>query len=283
MSNSKPKYHFISGLPRSGSTLLSALLKQNPRFHADMTSALGALISANIQIMSPGSEVSLLIKEHQRPLILKGLMDAYYSNMNSDQVVFDTNRAWCARLPLLNELSPGSKVIACVRDIPWIMDSIERLIRKNPFQNTRLFGSDVDRSTVYARVEALARQNSLVGFPFAALKEAFYGEYAENLLIVEYEYLARTPEKVLPLIYQFIEEPWYDGHDFNNVEYDAPEFDEALGLSGLHKVRSKVSFEPRTTILPPDLFNKFKEMDFWRDITGSKAHVITAQKTENKD
>jgi len=173
MSNLKPTYHFISGLPRSGSTLLSALLKQNPRFHADMTSALGALISANIQIMSPGSEVSLLIEEHQRPLILKGLMDAYYSTMNSDQVVFDTNRSWCARLPLLNELSAGSKVIACVRDLPWIMDSIERLIRKNPFQNTRLFASDVDRSTVYARVDALARQNSLVGFPFAALKEGY--------------------------------------------------------------------------------------------------------------
>jgi sulfotransferase len=25
--------HFISGLPRSGSTLLAAILRQNPRFH----------------------------------------------------------------------------------------------------------------------------------------------------------------------------------------------------------------------------------------------------------
>ncbi|MEG3936419.1 MULTISPECIES: sulfotransferase [unclassified Microcoleus] len=33
--------HFISGLPRSGSTLLAALLRQNPRFHGAMTSPLG--------------------------------------------------------------------------------------------------------------------------------------------------------------------------------------------------------------------------------------------------
>jgi sulfotransferase len=26
------RFHFISGLPRSGSTLLAALLRQNPRF-----------------------------------------------------------------------------------------------------------------------------------------------------------------------------------------------------------------------------------------------------------
>jgi len=32
------RLHFISGLPRSGSTLLSAILRQNPRFYAGMTS-----------------------------------------------------------------------------------------------------------------------------------------------------------------------------------------------------------------------------------------------------
>jgi len=30
--------HFISGLPRSGSTLLCALLRQNPRFSSAVTS-----------------------------------------------------------------------------------------------------------------------------------------------------------------------------------------------------------------------------------------------------
>ncbi len=32
------RLHFISGLPRSGSTLLAALLRQNPRFSAGMSS-----------------------------------------------------------------------------------------------------------------------------------------------------------------------------------------------------------------------------------------------------
>ncbi|MGI4764644.1 MAG: sulfotransferase, partial [Janthinobacterium lividum] len=30
--------HFISGLPRSGSTLLAALLRQNPTVHAHISS-----------------------------------------------------------------------------------------------------------------------------------------------------------------------------------------------------------------------------------------------------
>jgi hypothetical protein len=31
-------FHFISGLPRAGSTLTAAILRQNPRFHAGMSS-----------------------------------------------------------------------------------------------------------------------------------------------------------------------------------------------------------------------------------------------------
>jgi sulfotransferase len=38
--------HFISGLPRSGSTLLAAILRQNPRFHAGMSSPVASLFMA---------------------------------------------------------------------------------------------------------------------------------------------------------------------------------------------------------------------------------------------
>ncbi len=48
-------YHFITGLPRSGSTLLAAILRQNPRFHAGMTSPVGALVNAFLAQVSAGS------------------------------------------------------------------------------------------------------------------------------------------------------------------------------------------------------------------------------------
>jgi sulfotransferase len=40
--------HFISGLPRSGSTLLSAILRQNPALHAGMTGPMGSLVSTRL-------------------------------------------------------------------------------------------------------------------------------------------------------------------------------------------------------------------------------------------
>jgi sulfotransferase len=75
------------------------------------------------------------------------------------------------------------------------------------------------------------------------------------------------------LVYDFIGEPWFE-HDFNNLAYDAPEFDQALGVSGLHKVKPKVELQSRRTILPPDLFKQYAELSFWLDGSASAANVI---------
>lgn len=274
-----PHYHFISGLPRSGSTLLAAILRQNPRFHAGMSSPVGSLFSGLLGQVSAGSEWGPVVNTEQRRRLLRGLFDNYYTEQAGKPVVFDTNRLWCAKLPAILDLFPEAKVIACVRNVAWIMDSIERLYRANPYENTLLFNDDVERNTVYSRVDTLAQRNRLVGFSWSALKEAFYGEQAASLLLVDYELLAQAPNKVLPLIYRFLGEAPFE-HDYAQVVYDAPEFDNNLGLAGLHRIRPQVSLERRATVLPPDLFAQYADMSFWQDGRGSLANVISAQPAE---
>lgn len=273
------QFHFITGLPRSGSTLLAAILRQNPRFHAGMSSPVGAFVTGLLDQVGAGTEFGPVVTLEQRRRLLRGLFNSYYAEQATGGVVFDTNRLWSAKLPALLDLFPNTKLIACVRNVAWVMDSIERLYRANPFENTRLFNDATERNTVYSRVDTLGQRNRLVGFAWTAIKEAFYGEQAKSLLLVDYDLLANAPKKVLPLIYDFIGEPWFEGHDFGRVEFDAPEFDTALGLAGLHKVRPQVAFEPRRTLLPPDLFAQYQNMSFWLDMANSQASVITAKKT----
>jgi sulfotransferase len=269
------KFHFISGLPRAGSTVLAALLLQNPRFHAGMTSPVGSLFSSMLAQFGAGSEFGPVISHEQRRRLLRGLFDSYYAEHAGKELIIDTNRMWSAKLPAIHDLFPDAKMIACVRNVAWVMDSIERLYRANPYEHTKLFVDDVERNTVYSRVDTLAQRNRLVGYPWAALKEAYFGEHAKSLLVVDYELLTQAPEKVLRLIYEFVGEPWFP-HDFEHLEYDAPEFDQALGLAGLHKVRPKVALESRRTILPPDLFEQYSKLSFWQDNAGSDAQVIRA-------
>jgi sulfotransferase len=268
-----PAFHFISGLPRSGSTLLAALLVQNPRFHAGMTSPVGALFAGMLNQFSVGSEFAPVIDQSMRRRLLRSLFDTYYGGQADKGVIFDTNRLWCAKLPALLDLFPHAKVIACVRNVAWVMDSMERLYRSNPYENTSLFNDDTERNSVYSRVDTLAQRNRLVGYSWCALKEAYYGEHAQSLLLVDYELLAHAPDKCMGLVYDFIGQPLFE-HDFEHVQYDAPEFDQALGLSGLHKVRPKVAMVARRTLLPPDLFAKYAALSFWQNGDGSLANVI---------
>lgn len=273
-------FHFISGLPRSGSTLLSALLLQNPRIHAGMTSPVGSLFRGMINQLGAGSEFGSVVTTDQRRRLVKGIFESYYADQSDKGVIFDTNRMWCAHLPVIKDLFPESKIIACVRNVAWVMDSIERRYRANPYEITRLFNDDNERSTVYSRVETLAHRNRLVGYPWTALKDAFYGEHAESMLLVDYDLLSGAPEKVMPLIYEFIGEEPFD-HDFDNVIYDAPEFDASLGLHGLHKVRQKVAPDTRRTILPPDLFEQYSQLSFWKTTKKSRASIIAARTHDN--
>lgn len=272
------KFHFISGMPRSGSTLTAAILRQNPRFHAGMSSPIASLFDGLISQVSAGSEIASMVNEEQRKRFLRGLFDSYYAD-HPQPVIFDTNRARTAKLPALMQLFPQAKMICLVRDVSWIMDSMERQFRQNPFEYTRLFGNPGERSTVYTRVETLASANRLVGYPWHALREACYSDFADRIVIVEYDLMIQRPQEVFKLLYQFLEEELFD-HDFDKVDYDAPEFDAQLGLRGLHRVHNKVTPRPRDTILPPDLFERYSKLSFWRDLPKSKAFRIVAQKTE---
>ena len=272
------KFHFISGLPRSGSTLVSAILRQNPRFRAGITSPIANLFEGIIGQVSAGTELSSVVDEAQRERLLRGLFDSYYADC-PEEVIFDTNRSWTAKLPALTRLFPRAKLICMVRDLSWVMDSMERQFRANAFEHTRLFRASSERATVYSRVEALAGPNRLVGFPWHALREACYSEHADRIVIVEYELLTRRPGKVFKLLYDFLEEPIFE-HDFSNVVFDAPEFDAQLGLDGLHRVHNAVAPRPRDTILPPDLFEKYHQRAFWRTLGGSRAFRIVAKAPE---
>ncbi|MEO7067575.1 MAG: sulfotransferase [Rhodanobacter sp.] len=256
------RIHFISGLPRSGSTLLAALMRQNPQFHAGMSSPLAGLFGALLSEMSGHNEFAVFLDDAKRERILRGVFD----NFNTDcdgEVIFDTSRAWCARMPAIAQLFPQAKVIACVRHLPWMVDSIERLVQRNAFSPSSIFNFTAG-GTVYTRANGVSAADGIVGFAFDALEQACYGAQASRLLLVQYETLATDPAKALTAGYDFFGEPAFK-HDFDHVAYDVREFDQRAGTPGLHAVRPKVAAIERATLLPPDLFHRFENDAFWRD------------------
>lgn len=271
--------HFISGLPRSGSTLLSAILRQNPRFHAGMSSPAFNLLAALQVSMSGRNEMHAFITDEIRRDVLRGAFDGYYRGLSDVEAIFDTNRAWCGRLFVAHELFPEAKVVCCVRALPWIFDSIERIVRSNPLEPSRMFNFEASGS-VFSRVEALMAPSGMVGSAYSALKDAFYGEFADKLVVLPYETLTSRPVEAVAALYEALNlEPFE--HDFENVEYNADEFDFRLGARGLHKVSGRVEYRPRPLRLPPEIVQKHSRSDFWNQPERNPrgVHIIGAEGT----
>jgi len=259
------RVHFISGLPRSGSTLLSALLRQNPRFSASMTSPVAALVGAWLPKMS-GGEFEGFFDDAKRARMLRSVLETYHAQepglSSGDSVVFDTNRSWTGRTALLGQLYPASRIICCVREIGWIIDSIERMLAKNSLQLSRMFDFQPG-SSVYGRVESLMNsEHGLIGLSWSTLREAWFSEEAKRLIVVPYDHLVKEPKRTLHRLYAELGETYFE-HDLQNVVYEEPDYDANIGMPGLHTVRQKVEYQQRMPCIPPDIFTKYGNTHFW--------------------
>ena len=214
----------------------------------------------------------MFINDQQRATLLRATIAACHP---ATEIVFDTNRLWPSKLPLLGQLFPDCRVICCVREIPWIVDSIERVVARNPVNTSGMFAFEPG-NTVYQRAASLTAGTGLIKVAHDALKEGYYGPHADRMLLIEYEALACAPAQVLRAVYDFLGQRGF-AHDFTAIDqipgadrYDA----EKLGTPGLHAVGSRVEWKPRETILPPDVFSSFAA-PFWRENSRCKLIGVT--------
>jgi sulfotransferase len=254
------KINFLTGFPRSGTTLLAALLRQNPKFYSSISSPLSDLFYANELAMAQNKETGLFIKDELRDKILKNLFNSYYEDF--PEVVFDNSRLWSARLPILSKLFQEAKFIVCVRELGWVVDSFERLYRKNGMAPNAIY-SWSNSGTVFERAKTVTASEGVVGFALNAVQEAVASEEASKILLLDYENICKYPEGVMKKLYEFVNEPYFE-HDFENFNYSENEFDLRLGARGLHNVSGPIVWQPRNTILPLSLFHDINKNNFWR-------------------
>ena len=260
---SKKKFHLISGLPRAGSTLLSSILKQNPKFSAGISDPLHSFVHSIIRDINSNAGMDAQVSVDRRKQILVDLFHSFYKD--HPQVCFNTNRGWTADTSLLASLFGDFKMIVCVRSIPWILNSFELLQRRNPLTLKPLYHHQ-DLATVHERCQMLMGElpnfSGYVLGPLLNLQQAAWCQERRNLCFVEYDALVSYPLETMKKVYDFLDEPWFD-HDFQNVADSYHEFDSQAKIEGLHTVKKVVNASKSSIVLPPMLWDRYLAYDFW--------------------
>lgn len=237
----KKTLYFISGLPRSGSTLLSALLNQNPRFYSGPSSPVVETMRRLSEYFNEEKLFKAYPKVNQIEQYITDCIKYYYAEVKQE-VIFDKNRTWTASIEAIEyyyKIEP--KIICMVRDISEIYASVK---------NTKLKIKD----------ELLSSKDTLILEPYDKLKKAFYNN-RKCLYLVEYNDLVNKPNETMIGIYNFLGEQYYQ-HTFNNIEQKYKENDLDVYGVNLHNVKQTIS--KSFTIPTQDIIDKCKDMEFWR-------------------
>jgi len=237
-------YHFLAGLPRSGNTLLSSILNQNPDIYSSPLSPVPELIW-NYK----GSYYTEAINRNKdnkikADIFLSSFIDNFYKDVKKP-IVIDREKAWGtpANLALIKEyITPTPKIIFTVRDILDILASFVKMDANYLKTNTANSGSFHlnYRSEKDSVVEHLMSDYGDIDKALLSLSSAFLPENKGVFHIVEYNDLVLK------------------------VEVDN---DESIGLpKNLHDIRKSISKSTTNTdILSDYIKHKYSNMEFWRD------------------
>ena len=271
------KFYFMAGLPRSGSTLLSTLLNQNPRIYSGPSSpVIGAMFDTHDHFI--GNE---LYTGYPKPdsvnKIIGSIIENWYHDVDKP-VIIDKNRAWCARVPFIEGyIQQEAKIIVPVRRVDEILSSILTMIHRNPFEEGQPRINFVDEILVKSnipindenRCQHLLNPNGIVWESLNATKLGVDEGHDDKFHYVDYNDLITDPQGELDEIYEFLDEEPFE-HTFDGLSNKHREDDlKTYGLSDMHEIHSKLektSPDPKE-VLPTsiiELYNGNKEtIEFW--------------------
>jgi sulfotransferase len=220
----------LSGLPRSGSTLLSAILDQNPDIHIPGNSPVCQLMW-DLQVSAINSEqIKATSRENKIIPLVKSIPETFYSDAK-DKIIIDKCRSWTlpANIDLLCKITERPKIIVMVRPIDEIVKSFINLFNKN-----NKIGNH--------ETMLLTEQSEPIMRSYEGVRYVLSGKSKAECLYINYKTLVTKPQNVINDVYKFLNLPFFK-HTFNNLNYKHAENDNIYGLPGMHTIHKTLKFK----------------------------------------
>lgn len=239
----------LSGLPRTGSTLLSAILSQNPEIHAEGNSAVCQLMwDAQCSVLGTANQQLIASDRLDTGIeLIKNIPNIYYKNVTALTVI-DKCRSWTlpANVEMLNKyFEHKPKVLVLERPLIEIVRSFVALRQANNYQG------DPEEGLLDTWSEPIMR--SYEGVKWA--KANNNGEF----LFVQYNDLINNTKSIIDTMYEFCELESFE-HDFNNIVNKHPENDEVYGMLGQHDIRPTINKRDLDVKLSKEIIAKCKSL-----------------------
>lgn len=255
----------MSGVPRSGSTVLATLLSKHPDLSTSATSPMWNLLS---YARNYGyNETPYFPRNCERVLnIQRSIMDGFYQHVD-EPFILDKERDWASQCSLLEILlGEKPKFVATTRRISEIISSFVIIANKSKGKNA------IDREVIKAAgtINCWTRPR-VIWQQFICPEwkkfKAGYESHPECFLLADYADITDNPKEVVNSIYKHFEMDTVDKVSMANLVNPTPEDDAVFGIPGLHDVRPtlKRASPPPEEILGEEVCAYWdeKKLEFW--------------------
>lgn len=245
-------YHFMAGLPRSGSTVLSAILNQNPNVYSSpQTDLIGLLYNLETSIPTYESYKAGLLHKGFASVMHK-MADTFYGHIDKP-VIIDKNRGWGTPYNwdnLSGYVSAEGKVILTMRPILEVLASFVKVSRQSQkitqhqqYLNPNLWVSNY-RNETDAVVDNLMMPNGEIDRAIFSIANLLKN-HKERVRVVWFDDLLDNPVGTLDGVHEFLGLDLFDYNLGKIVAVDNHNDLSGYGVAGLHDVKRKLA-KPKT-------------------------------------
>lgn len=260
---------YVTGLPRSGSTLLCQLLGMHPDIYSIGHSSPLLSILQKLRHQLSDNEFLLSQLDNDFDLTYRRLINVNRSIMNGwfaetdKSYVVDKNRGWLMNIDMVNRLDPNFRMLVCVREPAQIYGSIEAQHQKTLLLD---FPDHLASLSPHARADKLFSSEGVIGSPLKSIEalQDVPDEWQQRLFYVVFEHLIQEPQAVMQALYEWLNiAP--SSINPEQLPVKPHESDSHYRFKYLHQTRAKISPSNRHSI-PPRIEAEIKKQfhDFYR-------------------
>ena len=251
---------FLVAQPRSGNTLFTSIMNQNPDI-ACTPNSITLEIMKDLFLLKD-TDVFQNYPDHKS---LDNVLDAVYDNYYKDwpqQIIIDRGPVMTkGNFALMQKhFKRPFKCIVILRDVMDVLASYMKWYTENPDAFPNRFGLKNDEE----KLSHIMNKDGAVAKDLEAIKNAF--NYPDICYFVKYDDLVARPEEEITKIYKFMEVPYYKHRfeDLKQVEVNGMKYDDTIVGKNMHTIRTVVKKvnNPYIDKIPERIRKKYEHIRF---------------------
>ena len=254
------KLFFLVAMPRSGNTLFTSIMNQNPNIACTAN-------SVTLEIMKDlfllkNTDVFKNYPDHQSlDNVLDSVYVNYYKNWPQKYIIDRGPVMTKDNFQLMQKhFKKPFKCVVLLRDLMDVLASYIKWYTENPDAFPNKYGCKNDDE----KLSMIMNKNGAVAKDLKAIKNAF--NYPKICHFIKYNDLVQNPQEEIIKLYNFFNIPYYP-HQFTNLQQiniNGIGYDDRIVGKNMHKIKTEIKkeYNPYIEKIPQRIRKKYEHIKF---------------------